>query len=268
MTNQDFLPYADAVKLFADAGLSESTFRRKVKEHPIHSKMPEGRERGALYSAKDVQEAIKQQGKSVKQVASKAEEPGETDWIQEKDLPYILAYDLEMYGIENTVDISITHAWWKKNPYMCRILYDKNDRRNIWGAITVMPMKEEIIYRLLRQEIEEKSLTPNDILVYEPGNKYCAYIPSATVKPEHRQHFRKLINSVFNFWCEQYPQVQLAKLYAFAASEEGSDLIKHLFFSPRYDLGENAFELNPYQRTPSKLLKLFQECIKQKGEKS
>lgn len=264
MASDNLLEYPEAVKLFMDAGLSETTFRRKVKENAIKKNLPEGRVRGALYSARDVYKVIGDLKKGKNQEYTSEEAGGETDWIQEKDLPYILAYDIEMYGIENTVDTSITYAWWKKNPYMCRILYDKNDRRNIWGAITIMPMEEETIFRILRGEIGEKEITPDDILTYEPGRQYIGYIPSATVKPEHRPQFRKLMNSIFEFWYEQYPQIQIVKLYAFASSDNGWDLIKHLFFAPRYDLGENTFELNPYGRTPSKILQAFQKRIQQK----
>ena len=60
MTDQNFVSHADAIKMFVSAGSSESTFRRKVKEHPIHSRLPKGRVRGAEYSLKDIQEAVAQ----------------------------------------------------------------------------------------------------------------------------------------------------------------------------------------------------------------
>jgi hypothetical protein len=272
VSEQDFIEYSEAVKIFVDAGLSDSTFRRKVREHPIRNMLPEGRQRGAVYSREDTLNALKETlGKNYKEPDTHRREspkialPGQTDWAKSSDLPYMLAYDYEHYGPENTVDISITRAWWEKNPYMARLLFDANDRRNIWGGITIMPMKEETIFRLLRDEITEKEITPEHIEIYEPGKKYYGYIGSATVKEEHATHFRGLLQSVFDFWCERYPDIQLTKLYAYAGSEKGWDLIKRLFFAPRYDLGQNAFELNPYQRNPSKYLQPFQKCLKEKG---
>lgn len=270
-----YLKYAEAVKLFIQAGSSESTFRRKVKELPIRHQLPAGRSRGAEYLKEDVEKALEQARKEKPQEEQKIETSleakeeskikGATDWAKSSDLPYMLAYDYEMYGVENTVDISITHKWWEKNPYMARLLFDANDRRSIWGGITIMPMKEETIFRLLRDEMTEREITPDHIEIYEPGKKYYGYIASATVRPEHATHFRELLQSVLDFWCEQYPDIQIEKLYAYAASDKGWDLIKRLFFSPRYDLGRNAFELNPYERNPSKLLRSFQECLREKG---
>lgn len=263
MQSKELLTSVEAIALFEKAGLSEATFYRKVRDEKVIDKiLPKGRTRGARYPKEQVEKVIQIEGNLPPE---KKEEPAaETDWIQTNDLPYILAYDLEMYGIENTVDISITHAWWKKNPYMCRVLFDKKDRRNIWGGITIIPMQEEKIFQLLRGEIEERDITPDDILTYEPGKEYYGYIASATVKPERRNHFRKLLRNMLAYWCEQYPNIRFKKLYAYASSSEGWDLVSHLFFAPRYDIGENAFELDPYRRNPSKIITEFQDCIRNK----
>lgn len=258
---QNFITSKEAVKLFLDAGISESTFRRKVRDNEIETKMPEGRQRGALYSKSQILEIIRQEKKATPTIEHGI---GATDWCKESDLPYLLAFDLEMYGIENTVDISITHKWWKKNPNACLVLFNSQDRREVWGGITIMPMEEETILKLLRGDIEERDITADDILAYEPGKQYYGYIASAVVKPEHRASFVKLIWTVFDFWCDNYPDIQIKKLYAYAISDHGYDLIKKLFFSPRYDIGENAYELEPFRRNPSRLLQAFQQCIQEK----
>lgn len=265
MTQRDFFTWNEAVKAFVDAGLSESTLRRRVNEGVIEAILPEGRQRGRLYLKAQVLAALPSKvKKTIVEDAIKEMRAGQTDWAKSSDLPYMLAYDYELYGPENTVDVSITHAWWKKNPFMARILFDAEDRRNIWGGITIMPMEEEMIFRLLRDEMQERDIRPEHILTYESGKKYYGYIASATVREEHKAQFRKLAMSVMAYWCEHYPDIQLIKLYAYSASEKGLDLIRYLFFSPRYDLGENAFELDPYRRNPSKLIKHFQQCLEQK----
>ncbi len=251
-------------------GISSSTFKSLVDSGKIRKITPPGRKQG-MYLKEDVDKAaqeIQLFRRRQRPAQETAKNQGATDWIQTSDLPYILAYDLEMYGIENTVDISITHAWWKKNPHMCRILYDKEDRRNIWGVITIMPMEEPTIFKLLKGEMREQEITPDDILTYEPGRHYFGYVASASVKPEHRPHLRRLIQEMLQYWCDQYPHMHLRKLYAVVTSDEGWKLVKHLFFAPRYDLGPNAFELDLHQRNPSRLVTAFQDCLarKQVGE--
>src|SRR5437773_305108 len=75
---------------------------------------------------------------------------GATDWIRFDDLPFVQHLDIEMYGPEETVDMNITYRWWERNPHMCRILYNAQDRRDIWGALTIMPLPEALIHRLLK----------------------------------------------------------------------------------------------------------------------
>ena len=268
MTVTSYYTAAEAIERMAQVGLSESTFYRWVREGIISKELPKGRQRGALYPQDEVEAQIRRETGGAG--SSRTNEPeerreGMTDWITAADLPYVLALDYELYGPGGYVDISITRAWWEKNPRMCRILFDGADRRYIWGALTVMPLPEPTIHKLLQGALEERDITPADILTYEDGKQYYGYVASAAIRPEYRQHFGQLVKSMLDFWCEQYPHVKLTKLYAYAASEEGLGMIKHLFFSPRYDVGENAFELDPYRYNPSRLIQRFQECIRTRG---
>jgi hypothetical protein len=257
---------------------STSTFKSFVDNGRIRKVIPPGKKQG-FYLREDVDklaeelkpfrgvEHARKQRRSLQQ-GQREKDEAEIDWMDEKDLPYMLAYDYEMYGVDATVDIPKMHSWWLKNPKMARMIFDKKDRRNIWGSISILPLKEETILDILKGEMSEHAIRADDILTYEAGGKYCGYISAASIKPEHRIHLRSLIKSLLDYWCAQYPEIQIRKLYAVAWSDEGWDLIKHLFFSPRYDLGKDAFELDLEQRNPSRLIKAYQDCIKQKKEQS
>lgn len=266
MARDDLLTSAQAITLFEQAGLSEATFYRKVRDEKLIDKiLPRGRSRGALYPKKQVNKVI--QDETGKTPLEERDEPlAETDWIQTRDLPYVLALDLDLYGVDNVPDISITHSWWEKNPYMCRILFDKKDRRNVWGALTIMPLKEDIIIKVLNNEVEEDEIRPDDIFTYEKGKEYVGYVASTVIRPEYQIYLRKLIKDMLSFLCDQYPDIKISKLYAFAGSPEGWELISHFFFAPRYDIGENAFELDLSRRNPNRLISDFQNCIKSKDE--
>ncbi len=256
-------------------GISSSTFKILVDEGKIRKVTPPGRKQGT-YVREDVdklagamQVSASKKGtarkrRSLRGLPSQEKSEGEIDWMSERDLPYLLAYDYEMYGVDATVDISKMHSWWQKNPRMTRVIFDKRDRRNIWGTLSILPLRQETILKILKGEMEEHDITAGDILAYEPGGRYDGYIPAVSVKPEHRVHLRSLLEDLLNYWCHHYPEIQLVKLYAVAWSEGGWDLVKHLFFSPRHDLGKDAFELDLGERNPSRLIKKYQECIKRK----
>ncbi len=187
-----------------------------------------------------------------------------TDWIQVSDLPYVLALDYEVYGADAAVEPSITRTWWAKNPHACRIMFNAHDRKEVWGAFTIMPMQEETILRILRGELSEREITAADVLNYEVGHTYVGYVASTIIRPEHRNEFRMLLQGITDFWCEHYPTFQMTKLYAYAFSDEGMQLIKHLFFSPRYDLDERAYELDLTKPSPSRMVRSYQECVRRK----
>jgi hypothetical protein len=265
---EEMMTSEQGIKLYAEVGLSENTFYRNAREGKIKKTLPEGRQRDALYRAEDIRNIVefyrRKRKDRVQAIRTKKEERGKTDWVQAGDLPYLLALDYEMFGIDEAVDLSITHAWWKKNPTMCRVLYNAGNRKDIWGYLTIIPMEEETIFKLLRREMHERDIRTHHILTYEENRTYTVYANAIVIKPEHQAFLRILINSVLKYWCDHYPKVKIRKLYAYADSDEGWNLIRHLFFAPRYDIGERAFELDPQQMNPSKLLQAYQDCLKER----
>lgn len=270
MINEELVDSKQAVKLYEEAGITGNTFYRHAREGKIRKFLPEGRQRDAYYSLEDIRKIVEFQRlkrkNRVETIRNKKEAQGRTDWVQAGDLPSLLALDYEMFGIDEAVDLTITYTWWKKNPYMCRVIYNAEDRKDIWGYVTMIPMKEETIFKLLQREMHERDIRTDHILIYEANKSYMVYANAIVIKPDHQSAIRTLINSVLNFWCEQYPKIRIKKLYAYAESDEGWSLIKHLFFAPRYDIGERAFELDPLQMNPSKLIKAYQDCLKEREQ--
>lgn len=231
----------------------------------------------ALYSVLDVKAAIEQSRKDatpkdllLNERKQDAQEEGQTDWIKFADEPYAYVLDCELYGVENAVSPSITWTWWEKNPRACHILYNKNNRKDIWGLLSIIPMEEDIIFRLLRGEMQEKEIAPDHVLKYEPGHTYSCYVAAASMRADKRAYFGRLLHSVMQFWYEQYPDIQIRTLYASALDGdegEGIRLIRKLFFAPRYDIGENAWELRLDRYNPSPVVQQFQRSLKEKRAK-
>ncbi len=265
---EEMIPSEQGIALYASVELSENTFYRHAREGKIKKSLPSERQRGALYNRNDIEKIIEyektKRKKRLEAIRTTKEEESRTDWFTEADLPYLLVLDYEMYGISESLDLSISYGWWAKNPYICRMLYNTEDRKDIWGYITLIPMKDETIFKLLRREIHERDIKPDDILNYEDGEEYHLYAASVVMKSKYKSYLRNLVKSIFNYWCDRYPTVRLSKIYAYAESKEGWNLIKHLFFAPRYDVGQRAFELDLSQPNPSQLITSFQDCLKER----
>jgi len=291
LDKQDFYLPSEIAPLLEQYNKPKSSFYRLVKQGVIKKRIHDNQEVYDGQSVYNFLEAKPDKNGKVRSRGRKADvkasslvkeeltEPaivqqasvGETDWIQESDLPYVFALDYELYGLDATVSPLITRFWWQKNPYACRILFNKDNRKDVWGALTIIPMEEETIFRILKGDLEEKDIVPDHILTYESGKVYDGYIASLAIQPEHKYYLRLLMQSILGYWCNQYPDVQLRKLYAYALGGEGSDgmrLIRKLFFSPIYERKgiefENAWELRLDRYNPSHPIEQFHDCVKHK----
>ena len=198
---------------------------------------------------------------------------GITDWGVREDLPYIYALDCDTYGIEYSVPASRTLQWWQKNQAAIRVLFNSENRKDIWGCLTLLPMEEEIIFDLLRGDMSEQEIEAKHILAYEPGQAYSCYIASCVVRSDKMKFFNQLFNSITDYWCD-HPEIHICKLYGFVLGvstdalkteeNDGLRMVKKLYFSPRYDLGNNAWELDLDRYNPSIAIQRFQACIRKK----
>jgi hypothetical protein len=71
-----------------------------------------------------------------------------------------------------------------------------------------------------------------------------------------------LINSLFDFWCEQAPERTIEKIYGRVVTEDGEMMAKKLFFSPLWNISESAYVLDVNRPNPSRIIQGFQHCIK------
>ena len=287
LNKRDFYFPSEIALLLEQYNKPKSSFYRLVKQGVIKKRIHDNQE---VYDGQSVSDFL-ENNKKVKTYQRKVDEKasplikeelatpvtmqqtssGATDWIQESDLPYVFGLDYELYGLDATVSPLITRFWWLKNARACRILFNEDNRKDVWGALTIIPMEEETIFRILKGDLEEKNIIPDQILTYESGKVYNGYVASLAIRPERTRHLRQLIQSTFDYWCDQYPDVQLRQLYAYALGGEGSDgmrLIRKLFFAPLYERNnikfENAWELRLDRYNPSLLIERFRDCVRHK----
>lgn len=253
--------YISASEAIEVSGLPSATFYRYANEGKIKRYYPSSASKHAMYS---YNEAVSLQSKIKRDISPTS--VGETDWIKSSDVGSMYNLEYREYGDE-TGDPSIVRKWYERNPHICRVLYNKADRRDFWGAINMLPLKEETIYRLLKGEIRDIDLDPQkDVLTFDAPGEYDFYVASVIVAPEKKQHFPTLINGLFDYWVEQAPKRTIRRIYGRVVSEGGELMTKKLFFSPRWDIADTAFMLDMARPNPSRLIQAFQYAVKQKSE--
>lgn len=253
--------YMSASEAIATLKIPPATFYRMVKEGKIKKYYPTAASKHGEYDAHEIARLSSKFRRENQPL-----EEGATDWIQSSDMGNM--YDLEytVYGDE-TGNPSIIRKWYERNPHICRVLFNKADRRDFWGAINMLPLEEETIFKLLKGEMRDIDLDPQkDILTFEKPGTYNFYVASVIIAPKHRQHFPKLLNSLFDYWCEQAPERTIGRIYGRVVSEDGELLAKKLFFSPLWHISETAYMLDMRRPNPSKIVQSFQYCIQSKSE--
>ncbi len=126
VSTSELLTWGEATRIYMDAGISVSTFRRRVDEGAIKGILGQKR-RDTRYPKGEVLAALSKEKKAVKKALQREAPAGSTDWVRDEDLLPLLKLDRERYG-EYTVDISVTQHWWRRNPSMCRILFNRDSR--------------------------------------------------------------------------------------------------------------------------------------------
>jgi hypothetical protein len=214
-------------------GIPESTFFYWVKDGRIRSYLPPHRKRGALYD-KDQVDAI-----AAIQVATGQQMPDEERLLfghsSEVDLAQEVAIGLDLYGADDIVPLRKLRQWWERNPEMFLAL--KRPDGVMVGYSSVTPMKHETIIRLLRDEIREADVDPQDIYPYSTTIALECYVASLTVVPgpNQRRYATQLIFHVARFIQELGRRgVNITAFYAIGASEDGRRIARRLGFEEIY----------------------------------
>ncbi|GCE06340.1 hypothetical protein [Dictyobacter aurantiacus] len=261
MNKEAYIESADAIKLFVAVGLSESTFRRKVREKAIRSHMPGGKQRGALYNRADIEAIINQSKKDNKK---QTETKDFADWMKVSDLPAILKLDFAVYKEEMVGDIGLYISWFKKNDHITMCIFDKESRENVLAYISLVPLPENTIMEILSGQRSELSISPDEVEAYNRKGDYTLLAESIVVHPEHPYQLNHLLREVLNYWCTQYPERQITKIYAQVTSDNGDVIVRKLFFSPLYHIADNAYVLDLKRPGIARVIKEYQQHIKNK----
>lgn len=192
------------------------------------------------------------------------------DIVQPEDLPALYYMESTQLGYQRAISPDTILSWLNKNDHIYWMQFEKDRRRmvdGVWSVLGVLPLHEDVIRRLLTNEISPNQITSNDVLVYEPGQRYSCYITSTTALPGHEGAIRQLLQYLLAYWCEK--SIQVDRLYGFAPETVSETpfmrLVSECFFSPleQYEGkgGLGAWSLRFKRYNPSLFIQEYQKCI-------
>ena len=250
---QEWINSGEGAKLLK---MDRPRFFYYVEARAIRTKPGESK-RKTLYNREDI---IK-----VREELGLGRSPGTiVDWVNPSDITSTLALDYTVYQEAILGDINLYISWVKKNNKITIASFDENDRKNVLAYVCMLPLKEETILQILREDWEDERIDPQDIETYERKGPYTLLAESAVCHPDYPEKLGEVLKALLDYWCQQYPERYIDKIYTHTVSEAGDVLVQKLFFSPLYELGPEAHILDLKRPGASKFIKRFQQCLKSK----
>jgi hypothetical protein len=153
-----------------------------------------------------------------------------------------------------------------KNPHVALAVFDSPERKRILAYISLLPLPEQTILEILRGERHETKIGTEEIESYKRKGGYTLLAESVVTDPDHPEQLNTLLKHLIQYWCEQYPDRYISKIYAQAESSKGDILIQKLFLAPLEDLAPNAYVLNLSRPGASRFIRQFQMCLEHKRQ--
>lgn len=175
----EFITRKEAIRMFSNVGLSESTFIRRSQE--IESYTPEGKQRGALYNSDQVNAIVHEYAEKRHRRKKKPDSLGIRSHVLFRrmnidEMPIVAEILDELFdGYPNVAQ------WQERIAANEDIGYVVTDDGIIKGCGFIMPHTEERILGIF--PLEATPITyPHEILPYEPRKHVCLYIRSVGVR--------------------------------------------------------------------------------------
>jgi hypothetical protein len=268
---EGYARFTEAAKIFEP--LTRNVFNYRVRAGDIIVREDEA---GKMY---EIASVIKTKNILLQDEEKKKVIPVNTiaDWIKIDDVIAGLKLDQIVYN-EHLDEFLLTNAAHyqerkRKNPYTSIGVFDAHDRGTMYAYISLLPLKEETIMDILLGKREETDIHSEDILTYDKPGEYTLLASSTVHHPDHPELINRLIRTFMQFWIEQYPERRIKRIYAQTVSDSGKLMANKLRMSTMYVMKdghmervENAYMLDLNEPAASKIIKEFQERLKEKSQ--
>ncbi|MGH2506945.1 MAG: MerR family transcriptional regulator [Ktedonobacteraceae bacterium] len=255
-------------------GVSTSTFKNYVDSGKIRKITPNNRKQG-FYVKEDVERVLKERAPFVH--VDKSSKRGkvtkvagiiktDVDWMKPSDLPAILKLDYIVYKEDIVGDIGLYVSWYRKNPQITFLSFERGNRENVMAYISLVPLPEPVILTILREDRSELSISSTEVETYQRSGGYTLLAESVVTHSKHPEQLNRVMQSVLEFWYERYPDKYIEKIYAQTLGDEGDVLVRKLYFSPLYELSDRAYVLDLRRKGASRIIREFQEKLATKAQ--
>lgn len=258
---------AEAIKKLS---IPRSTFYHLIKIGAIPEGVIVPLRKQALYLKKDIDKLVEERMRILAEYEQAPERlkfmlPNREDLVQLVDLDRLVFHEETLIQPEEQI------ARFVYNPEAIHILKDtKTD--TVLGGVTISPLKEEVLTKLITLEIDETQVKPEDYLPFKPGKIQDCYVIGIISRPGITEQYYagKLLYGALNYLIELLDKgVVIRRIYTVATTEDGDRLAQKLQFRPLSGEWEGQFEdfRHPYVldlETKESQSKLINRYLQQK----
>jgi predicted DNA-binding transcriptional regulator AlpA len=214
-------------------GLKKSTFYDLIKRGDIPEGIVLPLRRHALYPKAAIDKLAEEQARILGEYEQKPERlrmviPTRDDLVQLVDI------DRMVFHEETLILPDEQLARFAYNPEVMHVLKDTKTG-HVLGGFTMSPLKEEVLTNLIRLEINETQIKPEDYLPYSTTHPQDCYVVGIIVRPDIVQQYYagKLIYACKNYLIELLERgITIRRIYTVATTEEGDRIARSLHFTP------------------------------------
>ena len=223
--------YYTAEEASKKLGIPKSTFYDLVKVNEIPRVTLPSRKQ-VFYSKQRVDELADQRARILGEVAQKPERfvfvlPQRDDLEQLVDIERLFFHEAIIVPPEEQQK-QLTY-----NPEAIHVLKDSKTN-TVVGGISISPIKPDVLEKLIRLEIDEAQIKPEDFLPYTTEAPLDCYVIDFVVRPGLIMIYygSKLLQTTLDFFIELLNRgVVIRCIYAVAITKDGERLAKRLHFT-------------------------------------
>lgn len=223
--------------------ISDGKFRMFVEEGKIVRFVPPGSKQG-FYTKQSVDDLAKE----LDGFPGRGEKGASFHLAKPDDMPDLVNLLIEIFGGRNTSEKRL--KWMERNPEIAFYIRSKGQ---MVGTVWPIPMTEEKINFILNDQTPgcTRSIQPEDILPYVPGEPVSIYIASMGVKPGHSKNAMRargssLLRGMFKFLIDLgHRGIVINRIIGRTTTRDGVNILQHAgFFEVPSSTGSRNFVLD------------------------
>ncbi len=187
----------------------------------------------ALYRKQDIDKIVEERAKFLEELKQAPERlafmvPSREDLIQLVDIDRLVFHEETLILPEKQMER------FKYNPEVIHVLKDTKTK-TVVGGVTISPLKQKVLEKLINLEIDETQIKPEDYRPYTTSEPQDCYVIGIIARPSITETYyaSRLLHAALDYLIELLERgVIIRRIYTVATTEDGDKLAKKLRMTP------------------------------------